>query len=83
MVTAKADDKQRVRIPDIKPGQIFAILDNGDGSLTLTPIKPAPKQRPFDPHLYDDLDADRLQLEQKLSAASAKVDVSREERDRK
>ncbi len=46
MVIAKADDKQRVRIPDIKPGQIFAILDNGDGSLTLTPVvvkKPQPK----------------------------------------
>lgn len=37
--TATVDDRHRVRIPDLKPGQILAYQDNGDGTLTLTPVK--------------------------------------------
>ena len=39
MNTLKADAKQRVRIPDAKPHQVFAYSNNGDGSFTLTDIK--------------------------------------------
>ena len=40
MVTVKADEKQRVRLPDIKPGQVFIREISGD-VITLTPVKPA------------------------------------------
>ena len=39
MNTLKADAKQRVRIPDAKPNQVFAYSNNGNGSFTLTVIK--------------------------------------------
>jgi hypothetical protein len=37
--TVKADDKQRVRIPDIKPGQVFVYRANPDGTFLLSPVK--------------------------------------------
>jgi hypothetical protein len=46
MITATVDDRKRVRLPDAKPGQVLAIQDNGDGSITLTPVKPDTKE-PF------------------------------------
>ncbi|HZV35069.1 MAG TPA: hypothetical protein VFB72_10895 [Verrucomicrobiae bacterium] len=48
MVTLKADNKRRVAIPDIKPGQVFAFEDNGDGSYTLIKVK-AERKEPFPP----------------------------------
>ncbi len=39
MVTIKADNRRRVQLPDIKPGQIFAVQDNGDNTITLTKVK--------------------------------------------
>ena len=39
MKTAKVDDRKRVLIPQAKPGQILAIQDNGDGTITLAPVK--------------------------------------------
>lgn len=39
MNTLKADAKQRVRIPDAKPYQVFSYSNNGDGSFTLTVVK--------------------------------------------
>ena len=48
MVTVKADNRRRVQLPDVKPGQIFALQDNGDGSLTLTKVK-AERQEAFPP----------------------------------
>ncbi|HZV32982.1 MAG TPA: hypothetical protein VFB72_00265, partial [Verrucomicrobiae bacterium] len=39
MITVKADDKRRVVLPDIKPGQIFAFTPNPDGTITLSPVK--------------------------------------------
>jgi hypothetical protein len=44
MTTATVDDRKRVRLPDAKPGQVLAIQDNGDGSVTLTPVKPDAKK---------------------------------------
>jgi hypothetical protein len=44
--TITADSTQRVRIPDAKPGQVFAYNHNGDGSVTLTPVKDEAKE-PF------------------------------------
>lgn len=82
--TVTVDEHNRVVIPEAKPGQVFACQKTGEGELTLTVVDAGLAQsRPFNPHLYDDLDADRLALEQELEAASAKVDVSAEERDRK
>lgn len=40
MVTLKADDRGRVKLPGIKPGQIFAFDESGNGILKLTPVKP-------------------------------------------
>jgi hypothetical protein len=79
MHTVTADNKQRVRLPDIKPGDVLAYENNGDGSVTLRPVKADVKERPYDPHLYDDYPQERIDLE----AASAKVNVGSEERDRK
>jgi hypothetical protein len=79
VVTVKLDNKKRATIAQGKPGQVMAVTDNGDGSVTLTPVKPDVKKRPFDRHLYDDLRQEQIDLE----AASAKVDVSAEERDRR
>jgi len=39
MSTVTADDRKRVRIPDAKPGQVFAYENNADGSVTLNPLK--------------------------------------------
>jgi hypothetical protein len=37
--TLTADNAKRVRIPNAKPRQVFAYTNNGDGSITLTPVK--------------------------------------------
>ena len=39
MKTATVDDRHRIRIPDLKPGQVLAYQNNGDGSYTLLPVK--------------------------------------------
>jgi len=44
MTTATVDDKQRVRLKSMKPGQVLAIQENGDGSVTLCPVKPDAKE---------------------------------------
>ena len=45
VTTVTADDRKRVRIPDAQPGQVFAYINNGNGSYTLTPIYPETKER--------------------------------------
>ena len=45
MHTIVADKTKRVRIPDAKPGQVFAFTNNGDGTRTLTEIKPVEPTR--------------------------------------
>jgi hypothetical protein len=39
MTTATVDDRKRVRLPNATPGQVLAIQDNPDGSVTLSPVK--------------------------------------------
>lgn len=39
MQTVKADDKQRIRLPDVKPGQVFAYETSGK-IIKLIPVKP-------------------------------------------
>jgi hypothetical protein len=45
METVKADNRQRVRIPDIKPGQVFALETSGN-VVKLTPVKPVEEDVP-------------------------------------
>ena len=45
MTTITVDERKRVRLPDAKPGQVFAYANNGDGSLTLTPVRAEGKER--------------------------------------
>jgi hypothetical protein len=45
MDTVKADNRQRVRLPDIKPGQVFAIETSGN-VFKLTPVKPVEEDVP-------------------------------------
>ena len=35
MHTLKVDSRQRVRLPEARPGQVFSYTDNGDGSFML------------------------------------------------
>lgn len=46
--TLKADPKKRIRIPDIKPGQVLAYENEGNGRFTLTIVKAEVKE-PFPP----------------------------------
>ena len=48
MITVKLDNKKRATIAQGKPGQVMAVTDNGDGSVTLTPVKEDAKE-PFPP----------------------------------
>ncbi|HEY6184367.1 MAG TPA: hypothetical protein VIW67_19135 [Terriglobales bacterium] len=40
MKTLTVDSSKRIRIPDAKPKQVFAYENHGDGTITLTEIKP-------------------------------------------
>ena len=40
MITTKADDEKRVTVPQARPGQVYAIHENADGSLTLSLVAP-------------------------------------------
>ena len=39
MITTKADNRKRVVVPQAKPGQVYAVQENADGSFTLTVIE--------------------------------------------
>ena len=45
MKTLTVDDSKRIRIPDAEPRQVFAYTQNGDGSITLMPVKAKRKER--------------------------------------
>ena len=49
MITTKADSRKRVVVPQAKPGEVYSVQDNMNGSFTLTVVKPvepaAPKCR--------------------------------------
>jgi|HubBroStandDraft_6_1064221.scaffolds.fasta_scaffold241955_2 hypothetical protein len=40
MITAKADNRRRVQIPDIKSGTVFSIENDGAGTIVLHELKP-------------------------------------------
>ena len=46
MHTVVTDKQKRVRIPDAKPGQVWAYELNGQ-TVTLTPVKPVEKNAKF------------------------------------
>ena len=45
MTILTVDDRKRVRLPDARPGQVFVYANNGDGTVTLTPIQAEAKER--------------------------------------
>jgi len=47
ITTVTVDDKKRVRLPNAKPGQVFAFESAEDGSVTLTPVKPPQRKERF------------------------------------
>jgi len=38
MKTITVDDRQRVSLPQVKPGQVFAYVPDADGSIKLVPV---------------------------------------------
>jgi hypothetical protein len=46
MKTLSVDDRQRIRLPQGKPGQVFAYEPNSDGTIKLVPVitKPGPRR---------------------------------------
>ena len=46
MKTLTVDDRQRIRLPQVKPGQVFAYEPNSDGTIRLVPViqKPGPRR---------------------------------------
>jgi len=46
MKTLTVDDRQRIRLPKAKPGQVFAYEPNSDGTIKLVPVvaKTAPRR---------------------------------------
>ena len=43
MKTLTVDDRQRVRLPEAKAGQVFAYESNSDGTIRLVPVVPNPE----------------------------------------
>ena len=70
MKTLTVDDQKRIRIPDAKPRQVFSYENHGDGSFTLTVVKPT-VQEPFPPDYKFDLD--NAELRTLAKASSLKV----------
>ncbi len=80
--TSKVDSRKRIVVPQLTPGASVAIFEQDDGTIMLARIKPPERNRPYDPHLYDDLAGAQLSERQALEAASATVNVGSEEMDR-
>jgi hypothetical protein len=40
MLTAKADNRRRVQIPNIKAGQVFSVENDGSGVIVLHELRP-------------------------------------------
>lgn len=45
MKTLTVDDRQRIRLPEVKPGQVFAYEPKSDGTIKLVPVIPKPGPR--------------------------------------
>jgi hypothetical protein len=75
MVTAKADNRRRVQIPDIKAGQVFSIETPRPGVIVLhevRPVEPKPiKGRLIKENGFTILDSDQPVDERALKAALA------------
>jgi hypothetical protein len=39
MIVAKADNRKRLVVPPARPGQVYDVQENADGSITLSPLK--------------------------------------------
>jgi hypothetical protein len=50
VITTKADNQRRLTVPQAKPGQIYAVHENADGSLTLKMVT-MPEQEQLKCHL--------------------------------
>ncbi len=48
MKTLTVDDHKRIRIPDARPRTKYAYENHGDGTITLTEVRPEPRD-PFPP----------------------------------
>jgi hypothetical protein len=46
VITTRVDDQKRIVVPQAKPGQVYAVQENLDGSLTLKAIRPAASVAP-------------------------------------
>jgi hypothetical protein len=53
MKTLTVDDRQRVRLPQAKPGQVFAYEPCSDGTIKLVPVIPKPGPRRVQARLAD------------------------------
>ncbi|PWU09790.1 MAG: hypothetical protein C5B50_26705 [Verrucomicrobia bacterium] len=73
MQTLKADNRQRVRLPHSKPGQVFAYEPNEDGSITLTPVVKAASKERFPPgsllkYFTPELDKEETEISRAISS---------------
>ena len=63
MKTATVDEKHRIQIPELKPGQVVAYDQGKDGTITLTEVKQAdyvpPKFKLVKEDGYTVIDTDR------------------------
>jgi hypothetical protein len=46
VITTKVDDQKRIVVPNAKPGQVYAVQENVDGSFTLKSVGPAAAATP-------------------------------------
>lgn len=46
VITTKADNRKRLVVPLAKPGQVYAVGENADGSFTLTAVMPTQESNP-------------------------------------
>ena len=46
MITTKVDNLKRVMVPQAKPGQVYSVVENMDGSFTLTMVEPVQQIHP-------------------------------------
>ncbi|HEX3799799.1 MAG TPA: hypothetical protein VH413_13970 [Verrucomicrobiae bacterium] len=40
MITLKADNRSRVKLPDVKPGTVFQLVNSGSGHFNLVELQP-------------------------------------------
>jgi hypothetical protein len=45
MITVKADNRSRIKLPDAKPGQVFVLENNADASITITLVRKAEPEK--------------------------------------